>query len=69
MKLSPRYESPPIIAIDGPFDDQRVPVMRQRRRLEATLTGLDADAWSAPSRCDGWSVQDVVAHLVSVEAE
>ena len=67
MKLSPRYDATPIIAIDGPFDDQRVPVLRQRRRLEATLVGLDDDAWNAPSRCDGWRVRDVVAHLVSVD--
>lgn len=68
MKLSPRYESPPIISIAGPADDQHEPVTRQRRRLEATLIGLGEDAWRSPSRCDGWSVQDVVAHLVSVDS-
>ena len=67
MKITPRYGTPAIISIDGAFDDQRVPVMRQRRRLEATLVGLGDDAWSAPSRCDGWTVQDVVAHLVTVD--
>ena len=30
------------------------------------LGELDDDAWRAPSRCDGWSVQDVIAHLVGV---
>jgi uncharacterized protein (TIGR03083 family) len=66
MQLSPRYDGPPIIEIDGPPDDQRAPVIRQRRRLQATLAGLGVDEWSAPSRCDGWTVQDVVAHLVTV---
>lgn len=28
--------------------------------------GLDPDEWRAPSRCDGWTVKDVVAHLTSV---
>lgn len=32
------------------------------------LTDLDEDEWRAASRCDGWSVQDVVAHLVGVNA-
>ena len=30
------------------------------------LTGLTDDQWAAPSRCDEWSVRDVVAHLVDV---
>ena len=66
MKLMPRYEEPQIISTTGAPDDQRVPLSRQRRRLEATLAELNEGAWSAPSRCAAWSVQDVVAHLVSV---
>jgi uncharacterized protein (TIGR03083 family) len=68
MKLSPRYDGPAVLAIDGNADDQAVVVRRQRRRLEALLTDLADDEWRAPSRCDGWSVQDVVAHLVGVNA-
>jgi uncharacterized protein (TIGR03083 family) len=68
MKLAPRYDGPPIISIDGRPDDQRAPVLRQRRRLQATLEGLDDDAWSSASRCDAWTVQDVIAHLVGVNA-
>ena len=30
------------------------------------LTALSDDQWTAPSRCDEWSVRDVVAHLVDV---
>jgi uncharacterized protein (TIGR03083 family) len=66
MKLAPRYDGPPIISSDGPPGDQRAVVARQRRRLETTLAALGADEWSTPSRCDGWSVQDVVAHVVGV---
>src|SRR4029079_1466349 len=68
MEISPRYEGPPIISIDGPLDDQRVPVTRQRERLEVMLVALSEDDWRAPTRCDGWSVQDVVAHMVGVNA-
>jgi uncharacterized protein (TIGR03083 family) len=66
MKLAPRYDGPPIISIAGAPDDQRAPLTRQRRRLEATLADLGADDWAAASRCDGWTVQDVIAHLVGV---
>src|ERR1700680_3986775 len=36
-------------------------------RLDRYFVGLDAAAWSRPSRCDGWSVRDVLAHLLSSE--
>lgn len=28
------------------------------------LAGLDGDAWGRPTRCQGWSVADLVAHLI-----
>lgn len=51
--------------------DARVPdpgraVTRQRRRMERLLAELPPGAWASPSRCEGWSVRDVVAHLVTV---
>jgi uncharacterized protein (TIGR03083 family) len=42
-----------------------VPLLRQRRRLAALLGSLDDQQWATTSRCEQWSVQDVVAHLVS----
>jgi uncharacterized protein (TIGR03083 family) len=68
MKLSPRYDAPSLLAIDGRADDQAIVVNRQRTRMEAVLDQLGEDQWKAPSRCDGWTVQDVVAHLVGVNA-
>lgn len=68
MQLSPRYDGPPILSIGGRPDDQLAPVVRQRRRLESTLAELGDDDWSAASRCDGWSVQDVATHIVGVNA-
>jgi uncharacterized protein (TIGR03083 family) len=32
-------------------------------RLEAWFGGLGAGDWDQPSACEGWSVQDVLAHL------
>jgi uncharacterized protein (TIGR03083 family) len=36
-------------------------------RLDGFFVGLDEQAWSRPSRCAGWSVRDVLAHLLSSE--
>ena len=56
------------MSFDGAADDQYEPVVRQRRRLERLLAGLTDADWETESRCAGWSVQDVVAHLVGVNA-
>lgn len=37
------------------------------RRLDDLLAGLGDDDWLVPTDCPGWSVQDVVAHLLSIE--
>jgi uncharacterized protein (TIGR03083 family) len=68
MRLSPRYDGPSILAFDGPADDEFEPVSRQRRRMEALLADLDDDEWASPTRCDEWTIQDVIAHLVTVNA-
>lgn len=36
-------------------------------RIVAHLAALDQQGWAAPSRCEEWSVRDVVGHLVAVE--
>lgn len=68
VPVSPRYEGPPIISIAGTPADQLAPVVRQRRRFAAMIVELSNDDWRLASRCDGWAVQDVVAHLVGVNA-
>jgi uncharacterized protein (TIGR03084 family) len=35
----------------------------QHDEMAATLAGLDAEAWAAPTPCEGWDVADVVLHL------
>ncbi|MFN3002900.1 maleylpyruvate isomerase family mycothiol-dependent enzyme [Mycolicibacterium wolinskyi] len=41
-------------------------VHAERAALIADLERLDDAAWETASLCDGWSVHDVVAHLVDV---
>lgn len=36
-------------------------------RIHNHLRSLSAAGWSAPSRCEGWSVRDVLAHLTATE--
>ena len=64
MELTPRYDAPDYLRFEGAFGDPSVPMLRQRRRLAETLARLDDVQWGTTSRCDGWAVQDVVAHLV-----
>ena len=37
----------------------------ERRALAADLGGLAADRWQTPSLCTGWTVHDVLAHMVA----
>ncbi|WP_436794418.1 maleylpyruvate isomerase N-terminal domain-containing protein [Actinospongicola halichondriae] len=67
MQLTPRYDGDPIIVIEGSGSAIREPFVRQRDRLCRTLADLDDEQWHADSRCDGWSVQDVMTHLVSTD--
>jgi uncharacterized protein (TIGR03083 family) len=55
MPFDPRAENP------FPIYDAEI------RRLRSYLRGLDAAAWRAPSHCRGWSVKDVVSHLITDE--
>ncbi|WP_433782756.1 maleylpyruvate isomerase family mycothiol-dependent enzyme [Actinomycetospora sp. CA-101289] len=45
-------------------DDVWAMVHEERAALIADLEGVDAARWDEPSLCPGWSVHDVVAHLV-----
>ena len=38
-------------------------------RFEALVRSLDADAWERPSRCAGWRVADVAAHVTGQLAD
>ena len=66
MQLMPRYDGPSVIDVSAFVADPSVPVIRQRDRLAVALSQLSPEEWAAPSRCAGWSVQDVAEHLVTV---
>lgn len=64
MLLTPRYGTEPVVSIEVRTAGEH-PLVRQRARLSALLAALRDDEWQHPSRCDGWTVQDVVSHLTS----
>jgi uncharacterized protein (TIGR03083 family) len=59
------YGEAPALRMDGVVADAATPLVRQRDRLADLVAGFDDGQWAAPSRCDGWSVQDVISHLTS----
>ncbi len=65
MRLTPRYGDSPVISIDVRAGAAH-PMVGQRARLEAFLRDLSEEEWLQPSRCAGWTVQDVVSHLTTV---
>lgn len=46
-------------------DDTWTVIHSERRALAADLAGLSVEQWTTPSLCSGWTVHDVLAHLVS----
>ena len=68
MILAPRNDGPTVLSIEGGPSDVREPFIRQRRRMQAMLSALTDEQWAAPSRCVEWTVREVVAHLITVNA-
>jgi len=64
VQLHPRYDGPAVLEFDVPLADVSVPLLRQRRRLGDFLATLDDAQWANASRCENWTVQDVIAHLI-----
>ncbi|MFI5608326.1 maleylpyruvate isomerase family mycothiol-dependent enzyme [Amycolatopsis sp. NPDC051903] len=48
----------------GPPIDVLPLFAREEQALVSVLTDLDADQWAAPTACPGWSVHDLVAHVL-----
>ena len=65
MQLSPFYGTEPVLTLDGDPAEVCSPAVRQRRRLERLLEGFTPEQWAHPTRCEGWTVRDVVVHLES----
>jgi uncharacterized protein (TIGR03083 family) len=65
MEIAPRYDGPPVLQVEVDGSTVAAALVRQRTRFAAALAGLDEAQWAAPSRCEGWSMQDVVSHLTT----
>jgi uncharacterized protein (TIGR03083 family) len=65
MQLTPRYGSDPVIVLEGSPAAVCGPFVRQRRRLASAVASFSDEQWTHPSRCEGWSSRDVIAHLDS----
>ena len=50
-------------------DDIWPVVHAERRALADDLAGLTPEQWQTPSLCAGWSVHDVLAHMVATAKE
>jgi uncharacterized protein (TIGR03083 family) len=50
-------------------DDIWPVVHAERRALAADLGALTPEQWATPSLCPGWSVHDVLAHMVATAKE
>src|SRR5688572_12685352 len=60
---------PSTAAWPGMSDDIWPAVHAERRALAADLAGLSPEQWQTPSLCAGWSVHDVLAHMVATAKE
>ena len=65
VQLQPVYGERPLLVVDLPPTVGTHPAVAQRRRLQEVLEGFDDADWQHASRCDGWTVQDVITHLTS----
>jgi uncharacterized protein (TIGR03083 family) len=48
-------------------DDVVDPWLRHRHRFLEALRTLDDDQWRGPTRCDEWTVQEMINHLVTAD--
>ncbi len=65
MKLNPHYGTP-AMRVMTEIPNIRRAFLGQQRRMMSTAAALTDQQLLAPSRCDGWSVADVLAHLGGV---
>ena len=66
MRITPRYDGAAVINVDAVVRSPSMALVRQRARLAESVRGLTAGEWDTPSRCAGWTVQDVVEHPAGV---
>ncbi len=49
-------------------DDIWLVIHTERRALAADLASVAPEQWQTPSMCQGWTVHQVLAHMVTVAA-
>lgn len=54
-------------AMSTTMDSVRAALAEQHAELWDVVGSLDEERWQVPSRCDGWSVADVVLHLCQTD--
>ena len=59
--------APISVTIDPALATNLAPWHAHRARFEATLRSFSADDWLRPTRCDTWSVREVIGHLIVVD--
>ncbi len=67
MQLNPRYDDVPPVDVLAEPAAIRQPFLSQRRRLAATVATLTDEQLATPSRCEGWTVANVLTHLIDVD--
>jgi uncharacterized protein (TIGR03083 family) len=60
-------DEPARIVVDPDLGSVVAPWVRHRQRLVDGIGSLTADQWRAQSRCEGWTVRDVMCHLLDVD--
>ena len=62
-----QYYGGPVVPllVEGDPRDATTAWHSQRSRLRGWLDGLPDDAWTGPTRCEGWDASLLVRHLVS----
>ncbi len=66
MQIQPRYNADPVLVIED-AGAPSVVLLRQRRRLLALLASLSDQQWANPSRCEEWTTQGVITHMISTD--
>lgn len=65
MQLEPRYGNQSIITMDATFPRPGEALAEQRQRQDELFAKFDERHWASSTRCPGWTVRDLVAHLVT----
>ncbi len=55
-------------AVEFPVGTIRPALLEEFAVIDSLLSGLDGDGWFTPTNLPGWTVKDIVAHLIGTES-